>query len=420
MPQRPPRRRPGQALLLAALLAACATGPGQGQAEAPPAPGDGGTSDFYRHAETTLPEPGQMLRQEALPPEKGIAEAGLQQRILYSSRSGVDGRPIAISGQLFLPAGDPPRGGWPLLAWAHGTVGVADVCAPSWTGANPRHERYLGAWLAAGYAVVASDYEGLGTPGPHPYLDKRAEAQGVLDSARAALGAGLPLNGSVVIAGQSQGGGAALAAGGLAPSYAPDLQVAAVIATGAPYLRPGALQATGVPADRPDPGLAYAFYLALTARLHDPSLTPDRFFTPAALPLAEAAAELCVGPLAGRVVAAGLTRQAALRPGAEALVERAVLPRLAYPALRLPMPVFLGIGAADRDVAASGQLALLRDLCAAGTQAQGRLYAGLDHGGAWLASQRDAMEFAARALRGAPPPRECDPSPRPATRGGAL
>lgn len=419
MPQRPPRRRPAGALLLAALLAACATGPGLSQAEAPAGPGDGGTAEFYRYTDT-LPEPGQMLRQEALPPEKGIAEAGLQQRILYSSRSGVDGRPIAISGQLFLPAGDPPRGGWPLLAWAHGTVGVADVCAPSWTGANPRYERYLGAWLAAGYAVVASDYEGLGTPGPHPYLDKRAEAQGVLDGARAALAAGLPLNGRVVIAGQSQGGGAALAAGGLAPSYAPDLQVAAVIATGAPYLRPGALQATGVPADRPDPGLAYAFYLAMTARLHDPSLTPERFFTPAALPLAEAAAELCVGPLAGRVVAAGLTRQAALRPGAEALVERAVLPRLAYPSRQLRMPVFLGIGAADRDVAASGQLALLRDLCAAGTLAEGRLYAGLDHGSAWLASQRDALDFAARALRGAPLAPDCDPPPRPAARGGAL
>ncbi|ONG50036.1 hypothetical protein BKE38_19815 [Pseudoroseomonas deserti] len=391
----------------ALVLATCLSLPALA---APPPSGDGGVSDFYRW-EGAAPAAGAMLRQEDLPADRRIEGAATGRRILYGSASGVDGKPIAVSGQLFLPAGAPPEGGWPLLSWAHGTVGVADRCAPSWRGGG--RQDFAG-WLAAGFAVVASDYEGLGTPGLHPYLDKRAEGQGVLDAARAALAAeaGRIAN-RVVIAGQSQGGGAALAAAGLAPSYAPDLAVAGVIATGAPYMRPGALQATGVPPDRPDPGLAYAFYLALTARLHQPALDPATLFTEAAQPLAERAAVLCIGELAGQVMAAGLTRAAALRPGVEARVEPVIIPRVEYPTLRFAMPVFLGIGEADRDVAAPGQLALLRDACAAGSTLQGRLYAGMDHGGAYLASRRDALDFAGRALQAAPVATDCAPTAQP-------
>ncbi|WP_159998500.1 lipase family protein [Roseomonas sp. 18066] len=394
-------------LLRALALVLCLTVPAFA---APPPTGDGGVSDFYRW-DGAPPAVGKVLRQEELPAMPWIRGIGSARRILYGSASGIDGRPIAVSGLLFLPRGAPPEGGWPLLSWAHGTVGVADRCAPSWV---LRGITSVGDWLAAGYAVVASDYEGLGTPGLHPYLDKRAEGQGVLDAARAAIAAepGRIAN-RVVIAGQSQGGGAALAAAGLAPSYAPDLAVAAVIATGAPYMRAGALQATGVPPDFPDPGLAYAFYVALTARLHAPDLDPATLFTEAAQPLAARAAGLCVLELAAQVMDAGLTRSAALRPGAEARVEARILPRLEYPSLRFAMPVFMGIGEADRDVAALGQLALLRDACAAGSRMQGRLYAGMDHGGAFRASRRDALDFAARALQAATVDPECDPAATP-------
>jgi hypothetical protein len=70
------------------------------------------------------------------------------------------------------------------MAWAHGTVGIADVCAPSWAGRSERDITYLNHWLDQGYAVVASDYQGLGTGGGHPYLIARPEASSVLDSVR--------------------------------------------------------------------------------------------------------------------------------------------------------------------------------------------------------------------------------------------
>jgi hypothetical protein len=38
----------------------------------------------------------------------------------------------------------------------------------------------------AGYVIAATDDQGLGTPGPHPYLVGDSEGMGALDSVRAA------------------------------------------------------------------------------------------------------------------------------------------------------------------------------------------------------------------------------------------
>jgi hypothetical protein len=140
-----------------------------GQVHLPnPLQGDGRVADFYRW-DAAIPGPGKLLRQEELEPTLGLANAGAQFRILYSSTDGVDGKaPNVVSGLLFLPRGGPPVGGWPLMAWAHETAGMADICAPSWVGYSTKVESFLNAWLAHGIAIVATDYQGLGTLGPHP------------------------------------------------------------------------------------------------------------------------------------------------------------------------------------------------------------------------------------------------------------
>ncbi len=189
---------------------------------------------FYRWP-GPVPEPGTPLRSEALPPHLVLPGASRGERILYASTDGLDGRSrVAVSGALFRPKGDPPPGGWPLVAWAHGTVGTADRCAPSFAGRSGRDVRYLDAWLSAGFAVVATDYQGLGTPGGHPYLAVRPEAYGVLDSVRAVRGRD-QIGEAVLVVGQSQGAGAAFAAAALAPSYAPDVELRGTVATGVPY-----------------------------------------------------------------------------------------------------------------------------------------------------------------------------------------
>jgi len=174
------------------------------------------------------------VRAERVTGVPGVAADATVWRILYRSRS-IYGADIAVSGYVVVPPGAAPRGGFPVIAWAHGTTGVADVCAPSLFNALEGQGPYLmpdiGAFLRARAIVAATDYEGLGTPGIHPYLLGESEGRGVLDAARAAAHLpGVHASRTVVVYGHSQGGQAALFAGELAPTYAPDLRVVGVVA----------------------------------------------------------------------------------------------------------------------------------------------------------------------------------------------
>lgn len=159
------------------LLAAIVLGATPAHAQTTdPSQGDGRVSAYYSWQDA-IPQPGRLLRQEPLDPALGLSNAGTQVRILYSSTNGIDGKSaVAVSGLLFLPRGTPPAGGWPLMAWGHETAGMADICAPSWVGYSIRVGKFLNAWLAKGIAIVATDYQGLGTPGPHPYMAVRPGA----------------------------------------------------------------------------------------------------------------------------------------------------------------------------------------------------------------------------------------------------
>lgn len=199
-----------------------------------PKVGDQNLSPFYRWSETLPESPGVMLRKEPMLAQGEITSSALAERILYTSsdfrwHAGI----VPVSGTLYLPKGEPPAGGWPLVAWAHGTLGISDACAPSWTGHKPRDATYIQRWLESGFAVVATDYQGLGGPGPHPYLIWQAEGRSVLDAVRAALSAYRGrLAPKVFVTGQSQGSGAAMGATVIAKSYAPDVPLVATVATG--------------------------------------------------------------------------------------------------------------------------------------------------------------------------------------------
>jgi len=168
--------------------------------------------------------PGAIIDSEPI-----TVAGGTGQRILYHSTS-ADGEDIAVSGFVAYPTGDVPEGGWPLIAWAHGTTGLGDSCAPS---ANAENDQLAAALVNFGFAVVATDYEGLGTPGVHPYVVGASEAHGVLDSVRAVFELDLPVTSDFVVFGHSQGGHAAMFTGQLHPSYAPELDMIGVVA-GAP------------------------------------------------------------------------------------------------------------------------------------------------------------------------------------------
>ena len=134
------------------------------------------------------------------------------------------------------PARPAPEGGFPVIAWAHGTVGLGDDCTPSALPRTPRDDEYLFALADQGYAIVASDYAGLGTPGLMSYLNSVTTAHGVVDSVIAAHGMGLPLSPRWAIVGQSQGGGAAISSARWATEFSQGtgLDYRGVVATGTP------------------------------------------------------------------------------------------------------------------------------------------------------------------------------------------
>lgn len=188
----------------------------------------GGVAGFY-DVPSPLPEGkhGDLIRYQKMAP---VAD-GTPYRILYLSES-VKGKRIAVSGIAVLP--DAPGADRPVLTWAHGTTGMADVCAPSKQPLEGLEATFLEPFLKEGWVVAATDYEGLGTPGLHPYLAGISEGRGTLDAVRAAHQ--LPdarAGDDTIIWGHSQGGHAALFANQLASSWTPELHIAGTVA-GAP------------------------------------------------------------------------------------------------------------------------------------------------------------------------------------------
>jgi pimeloyl-ACP methyl ester carboxylesterase len=193
-------------------------------------PGPAGTA-FYTPPGTLPKGPhGTPIRQRKLTGEAVLSSARTNTLLLYRSQA-VDGKTVAVSGTVAVPKGKAPKAGWPVITWAHGTVGIADACAPSLAGTQANYDsKLLNRWLKAGYAVVRTDYEGLGTPGEHPYLIGVSAGRSVLDMVRAARKLDSSLGKSVVIAGHSQGGHAALWAASLAKKWSPELKLRGTVA----------------------------------------------------------------------------------------------------------------------------------------------------------------------------------------------
>ncbi|MDQ2810830.1 MAG: lipase family protein [Actinomycetota bacterium] len=209
--------------------------------------------------------------------------------VLYQSQD-AQGNPIATSGIVALPSAPPPAGGYPVVSWAHGTVGVASLCAPSrdqpGSSAHPMNaypQTLLNALLQQGYAVTMTDYEGLGTTDRrHPYLLGASEAHGVLDIVRNARCLfGSRISGQFAIAGHSQGGQAALFAAHFAPDWTPELDLAGVAAI-APANHPLALVQAGAASAATNPGYAFTPLFLSGAIGGDPGIDPAQVLSPGA------------------------------------------------------------------------------------------------------------------------------------------
>jgi alpha-beta hydrolase superfamily lysophospholipase len=423
---------------LAVTVAACGAGAAPGgpvaaRATLPtvdaPSPASTRVPAFYR-APDPLPagRPGTLLRAERVVGVPGVPSSARVWRILYRSRD-VAGRGVAVSGYVIAPAGTAPRGGYPVVAWDHGTTGMAAPCAPSlFTNLDGQQEYlapYLGRYLARGYAVVASDYQGLGTGPLHPYLVGDVEAWDTLDAVRAAGHlAGLDLSADVVVVGHSQGGQASLFTGQLAATYAPELHLLGVVAIAPATDLKAAVEVSSLLTS--SGGIAHGqgdldfIAMALWAWTHTyPDLPVSSVFTAEGRRAMAVAGAGCLPQIA--VALRGRTEQQLLVAGATS--DPAVLAaasRNDAGATRTPVPVLVVQGTGDQTVPWQLTRYFVDHVaCPVGDRVTLTLYPGDTHSGVIAPAAGEVLGWVAARFAGTPAPDGCGKTvPTPTTGAG--
>ncbi|MFE3188307.1 lipase family protein [Nocardia sp. NPDC059240] len=327
-----------------------------------------GSSD--EPAATKPATPGALISKrplEQLDPALSAA-AGSSTYIRYESTSPA-GKPIEVSGAVFLPPGDAPAGGWPVVAFAHGTSGVVNKCAPTNSptlfGSAPAVEQFL----AGHRAVVMTNYQGLDGPGDAPYLDTPSSGYDVLNSVRAAHSTGLPLSTDMVLVGASQGGRAAESAAETAKSYAPELKIHGVVLL-SPALELRFLDAVrNRELNAPDQYLVLP-YLVAAVRYNEPGYRYDQVAHGKLLDIAPQLESQCTGettPDELAIASAGTPDEvsyvddAAAQPFAD-LQSRTNLPKSAT-----TLHTYIVRGDADKLVDTAWSSAAITEMCTLGT-----------------------------------------------------
>ena len=338
--------------------------------------GERTVADEFYLPPASVPElPGQLIRAEPL--EHAAIENTRAWRILYTTTL-EDGAAAVASGVVTVPASDDDTER-PVLSWANGTKGVVPRRAPSLS-ANPYEDGPNMAreeLLASGWAVVATDYVGLGTRGPHPYLVGNSEAHAVLDATRAAAELdAAQLSSRTVLWGHSQGGHAALFSALAAQEYAPELDVLGTAAL-APATDLSTL-ATGIKDDAA--GKIVTSYIASAWDEIYPDLALTSMLDASARSAVSRISDLC---FTGKDVLAAMATSSQLfapvingsalnGPIGDQLMANSV-------PFKVPGPVFVAQGSSDTLVLPSMQRGWTAQACAAGSDLLYREYDGLDH-----------------------------------------
>ena len=325
-------------------------------------------------------------------------------QVLYRSES-LAGEAIGVSGVVFVPSA-PLSSELPVLSWAHGTTGLGDSCAPSSEYAvGGSSEAMLAQTVTTlGWAFVATDYEGLGTPGVHPYLVGQSEGRGVLDIVRAAQqlqGASVATSSPVAIFGHSQGGHAALMAGELAASYAPELNVVGTVA-GAPPGDIGLIEsATAAAGDFLTGGFSLmidAGYLAAY-----PDLPVEAVVAAAGRKALDAVGDTCTGEAFELAASVPGTQLDGTKNPDWADAYAANSPGHVAPSA----PVLIIHGDADQVVPQVLSKLILDDYCALGATVERTVYPGADHLTVITLGLADVQLWIAQRLTGVPAGSSC-------------
>ncbi|HEY5795712.1 MAG TPA: alpha/beta fold hydrolase [Bosea sp. (in: a-proteobacteria)] len=363
--------------------------------------------DFYTASAPEIAggRPGTVIRTETL---NGTPDGATAYRMLYRS-VGLDGKPIAVSGVAIIPSGPVPPGGRPIVAWAHPTTGVQPQCGPSRSGGIFQSIQGLRAMLAKGYVVAATDYAGLGAPGPHPYLVGSSEGRAVIDSVRAARALPNAAAGKrFTVWGHSQGGHAALFTGILAKRVAPELELVGVAAAA-----PATELATLLEDDIDTDGGRNLTAMTLWSWTRVYKAPLDKIVAAPAVPIVDALAADCIESLSD------ILRR--LRP-TEALERRfltderfaarqpwrGLLARNTPGPLPASVPVYIAQGTSDTLVRPQVTRDYANSLCRAGSPVRFDALEGVGHLPAAENSADTAVDWMEERFLGKPPASNCE------------
>jgi len=362
---------------------------------------------FYEAPASLLKgEPGSIVRQEII---DGAPLGATAHRVLYRS-TGLKGEPIFVSGVIIVPQGAAPKEGRPIVAWAHPTSGITPRCAPSLAIFLFQQIQGLRSMMERGYIVAATDYPGLGTPGPHPYLVGVSEARAVIDSVRAARALlGTDAGKSFVAWGHSQGGQAVLFTGLVAKTYAPELTLLGVAAAA-----PATDLATLMSDDINSVGGKNITAMTLWSwhRVYDAPI--DKIVDPRAMPAIDLLARECIeGPfdiaIRERTEMPLETHFLTVHDPADVEPWRSLLEKNSPGALPQDVPVFLAQGTTDEIIKPDVTRSYMEKLCKAGDQVKLFLMPDIGHGRAAQASTIEALDWMTDRFAGKAPPNDCVP-----------
>jgi hypothetical protein len=353
---------------------------------------------------------GKVLSVKSMRLSAALAHVATGKRITYVSRDS-RGREIVVSGAVLTPKAayliSHPVGATKIVAWAHGTAGLADQCAPSSQPnlfPDPTYNNYADtvvSYLTQGWTVTATDYPGLGTPGGHPYLVGDSEGRAVIDSVRAARNLNPLLSGVWAVSGHSQGGQAALFAGEIADTYGTGLLLKGVVA-----IAPASNLDLIAPAIPGTPGQGYLAFAVFGLSVVDPGVHPQNILAPPALSLAGTLASGCFNEVLAAyapLTATEMVNGGTLPPNIINKIARSNPAQQANTA-----PVFLAQGGADQTIPVEITEILLSQECAVNTlPTKLTVYPGQDHDPVLYAAQADVVAYLTARFNNQPAPSSC-------------